>query len=101
MAKKKKVEEVGYPKGIEIEFRNTEERMGEGLMVLAHWMEVFWHDTLCNSFIDVVTGYDEEGDNIYERVERVSDGKSPDCFKFRGLVYDFMSLRSVHKKGAR
>ncbi len=81
----------GYPKGIEMELRNSEERFGEGLLVRLHWFEVFWHLEARHSSLELVTGYDEHGDNVYERIDRVEN----DCFEFRGKVYEFCSFRSI------
>jgi hypothetical protein len=90
----------GYPQLIEMELRNEGQKAGEGLKVGVRWLEVFWGDLLQHSHMQVVTGYDEYGDSIYEVVLRcckhvTEDGNELyDCFNFRGEDYDFCSFRS-------
>jgi hypothetical protein len=88
----------GYPQLIEMELRNAGQKPGEGLKVGVRWLEVFWDDMRAHSHIQVVTGYDDYGDSIYEIVTRCcKHGSRPaayDCFKFRGEDYDFCAFRS-------
>jgi hypothetical protein len=78
-----------YPKIIEIELRSCGTSPGNGTKLRAHWCETFWSTLYSGSSIEVVTGVTNEGHTIVEPILRVAN----DCFKFRGVTYDFLAIR--------
>jgi len=80
-----------YPKLIEIEFRNEEQKPGDGLHITVHWFEIFWSGDGSTNYIQIASDTDEHGDYTWEGVRLVDK----DCFSFRGKTYDFMAIRPI------
>jgi len=80
-----------YPKLITIEFRNEEQKPGDGLHINIHWFEIFWSEDASMNYMEIASDSDEHGDYIWEEV-RYGDG---DCYSFRGETYDFMAIRPI------
>lgn len=80
-----------HPKLIEIEFRNEEQKPGEGFHITVHWLEIFWSEDGSTNYIQIGSDTNEHGDYIWERVRLVDKN----CFSFRDETYDFMAVRPI------